>query len=148
MQTSYDRKTPSSSKQSTRVLKPSPNGESSARSIKDEIFGYVVEPRNFIIVLALVNLLFATTVILWITHSMNKRLIRIVRHMKKVKHQNFDTIKQADSMDEIGQLTREFNRMTLRIRSLINDVYVRDLQKKELALQKRNAQLNALAKSD
>lgn len=111
---------------------------------KDEIFGYVVEPRNFIIVLALVNLLFATAVIIWITHSMNKRLIRIVRHMKRVKHQNFDTIKQVDSMDEIGQLTREFNRMTLRIRSLIKDVYVRDLQKKELALQKRNAQLNAL----
>lgn len=111
---------------------------------QDEIFSYVVEPRNFIIVLALVNLLFATTVILWITRSMNRRLIRIVRHMKKVKNQNFDTIRQADSMDEIGQLTREFNRMTLRIQSLINDVYVRDLQKKELALQKRNAQLNAL----
>ena len=64
--------------------------------------------------------------------------------MKKVRNQNFDTIKDHEYRDEIGQLTREFNRMTLRIKNLIDDVYIRDLQKKELELQNRNAQLNAL----
>lgn len=111
---------------------------------EQEVFGQVRQSRSFIVLLAAINVLFATIVIAWITRSIHVRLIRIFRHMKKVKNQHFDPIKDGDYMDEIGQLTKEFNRMTLRIKNLINDVYVRDLQKTELELQKRNAQLNAL----
>jgi two-component system sensor histidine kinase YesM len=64
--------------------------------------------------------------------------------MKKVKNQNFDTIKEAEYHDEIGQLTSEFNRMTLQVKTLIDDVYVADIQKKSLELERRKAQLNAL----
>lgn len=115
-----------------------------ARIDEQEVFGQVQRSRDFIVILAVINFLFATVVIAWIFRSMNTRLTRIVRHMKKVRNQNFDTIKDHEYRDEIGQLTREFNRMTLRIKNLIDDVYIRDLQKKELELQNRNAQLNAL----
>src|SRR5690606_33078744 len=53
-------------------------------------------------------------------------------------------IKTKETLDEIGQLTSEFNRMTLQIKSLINDVYVADIQKKNLEIERRRAQLNAL----
>lgn len=111
---------------------------------EDEVFREVRKSREFIIWLAAVNLLFPTMIIIWVTRSLNVRLINILRHMKKVKNQQFDTIKQAESRDEIGQLTGEFNRMTLQIKSLINDVYVADIQKKNLELERRKAQLNAL----
>ncbi|WP_370570239.1 sensor histidine kinase [Paenibacillus sp. JCM 10914] len=64
--------------------------------------------------------------------------------MKKVKNQNYDIIEDAETRDEIGQLSGEFNRMTLQLERLINDVYVADIQKKNLELQRRHAQLNAL----
>lgn len=61
-----------------------------------------------------------------------------------MKHQQFEPIKQPETSDEIGQLTAEFNRMTLTIHRLINDVYVADIEHKNLELQRRHAQLNAL----
>lgn len=114
------------------------------RISEDEVFREVRQSRNFVIVLTCLNILLPTLIIIWITRSMNVRLVRILKHMKKVKNQHFEIIKDAESRDEIGQLTGEFNRMTLQIQSLINNVYVADIQKKDLELQRRHAQLNAL----
>lgn len=111
---------------------------------EDEVFHEVRQSRDFVILLTCINILLPTAVIIWITRSMNVRLISILKHMKKVKNQHFDTIKDDSSRDEIGQLTGEFNRMTLQIKSLINDVYVTDIQKKNLEIERRHAQLNAL----
>lgn len=111
---------------------------------EEEVFRDVRESREYVVWMALFNLLFSTIIIIWITRSMNVRLVRILRHMKKVKNQKFETIKEADSRDEIGQLTGEFNRMTLQIKSLIDDVYIADIQKKTLEIERRQAQLNAL----
>lgn len=111
---------------------------------EDEVFSEVRKSREFVIWLAAVNLFLSTMIIVWITRSMNVRLVNIVRHMKKVKNQQFDTIQQPATQDEIGQLTGEFNRMTMQIRSLISDVYVADIQKKALELERRRAQLHAL----
>ncbi|WP_168121315.1 sensor histidine kinase [Paenibacillus sp. HB172176] len=111
---------------------------------ENEVFENVRNSRNFVIYLAIVNIVLPTLIILWITRNLTIRLIRILRHMKKVKNQNFDTINQVETRDEIGQLTEEFNRMTLQIRSLISDVYVADIHRKDLEIQNRKSQLHAL----
>ncbi|RKP51727.1 sensor histidine kinase [Cohnella endophytica] len=112
---------------------------------EEEVLKEVYKSRDFIVVLACINIILPTLIILGITRSLNIRLVRILRHMKKVKNQNFDTIKEGESdEDEIGQLTGEFNRMTLQVKSLIDDVYLADIQKKTLELERRQAQLNAL----
>ncbi|TFE25420.1 sensor histidine kinase [Cohnella luojiensis] len=112
---------------------------------EEEVLRELHKSRDFIFVLASINIILPTLIILWITRSLNVRLVRILRHMKKVKNQNFDTIKKGElDEDEIGQLTGEFNRMTLQVKSLIDDVYVADIQKKTLELERRQAQLNAL----
>ncbi|XEC93967.1 sensor histidine kinase [Paenibacillus tarimensis] len=92
----------------------------------------------------MLNIVIPTLIIVWFTRSLNQRLVRILKHMKKVKNRFFETIKQPESKDEIGQLTAEFNRMTLQIKSLIQDVYQADIQKKELELKRNQAQLHAL----
>ncbi|WP_438348633.1 sensor histidine kinase [Paenibacillus sp. FA6] len=114
------------------------------RATKEEVFKEVHQSRNFIILITIINTLLPTCIIIWVTRSLNVRIIRILKHMKRVKNQHFDIIKEDHSQDEIGQLTEEFNRMTLQIANLINDVYVADIQKKDLEIQRRNAQLNAL----
>lgn len=99
---------------------------------------------SFLIYLACVNFVLPSIIIATISRSLHVRLVRILRHMKKVKNQNFQTIPYEEAWDEIGQLTGEFNRMTERINSLINDVYVADIQKKNLELKQQKAQLHAL----
>ncbi|MFC5470842.1 sensor histidine kinase [Cohnella suwonensis] len=111
---------------------------------EEEVLLEVRKSRKFIVYVTCINIVIPTLIILWITRSLNVRLIRILRHMKKVKNQHFDTIDHKEHVDEIGQLTSEFNRMTLQVKSLIDDVYVADIQKKSLELERRQAQLNAL----
>ncbi|PZD94485.1 sensor histidine kinase [Paenibacillus sambharensis] len=104
----------------------------------------VYKSGTFVIYLACINFLLPSLIIAGISRSIHVRLVRILRYMKRVKHQHFETIPEEDSKDEIGQLTFAFNRMTETINSLINDVYVADIQKKDLEIKQRQAQLHAL----
>ncbi|SFE44559.1 two-component system, sensor histidine kinase YesM [Paenibacillus catalpae] len=99
---------------------------------------------SFVIYLALINFVLPSLIIAALSRSIHVRLVKIVKHMKKVKNQHFETIPLDGSRDEIGQLTGEFNRMTERIDNLITDVYLADIQKKDLEIRQRQAQLHAL----
>lgn len=111
---------------------------------KSEIMQEVQSSRQFVLWIALINILVATTIIIIISRSITSRLGFILKHMKRVKNQHFDVISKREARDEIGQLTSEFNRMTQQIGSLINDVYVADIKEKDMELEQRHAQLNAL----
>jgi len=111
---------------------------------EDEVFREVHKSREFIVWMALINLMFSTMIIFWVSRSMNVRLVNILRHMKKVKNQQFVPIEDQETHDEIGQLQREFNRMILQIKSLIHDVYIADIHRKTLEIERRKAQFNAL----
>ncbi|GMK37567.1 histidine kinase [Paenibacillus sp. CCS19] len=109
-----------------------------------EVVKEVRKSRDFILWSGCIMIIIPTAIILIITRSINLRVVQILKHMKKVKTQSFESIDEEESRDEIGQLTLEFNRMTLQIRTLIDDVYVADIQKKSLELERKVAQLNAL----
>ncbi|MCC3379660.1 sensor histidine kinase [Paenibacillus farraposensis] len=127
------------------VLMNSLNGWSIVAAMpEDEVLYEMQTSRNFVLLLTCANMLLPTLIIIWITRSLNVRIHRILKHMKKVKNQRFELIPGTVSRDEIGQLTGEFNRMTLKIKRLINDVYVADIQRKNVEIQRRHAQLNAL----
>ncbi len=100
--------------------------------------------RLLIFLFASINFIVPSFVIIYITSSLHVRLLRILRKMKKVKNQQFDIIEGVEYKDEIGQLTSEFNRMSKKIKDLINDVYIANLQKKDLELKSKQAQLSAL----
>lgn len=109
-----------------------------------DILREVRKSGSFILYLAVLNFLLPTLIIVVISRSIHDRLVRILKYMKKVKNQQFEPIPFEDSRDEIGQLTGEFNRMTARIDNLITDVYMADIQKKDLEIRQRQAQLHAL----
>lgn len=111
---------------------------------EESVLKEVRKSRSFVIWLACINFVLPSIIIAAMSRSIHVRLVRILRHMKKVKAQNFQTIPSEEARDEIGQLTIEFNRMTETINSLINEVYVADIQKKNLELKQQQAQLHAL----
>lgn len=109
-----------------------------------EIYRELRQPLHLVILLACLNIILPTWIIIWTTRNIHVRLAHVLEHMRKVKLQRFEPIRQPETSDEIGQLTAEFNRMTTTINRLINDVYMADIQHKNLELQRRHAQLNAL----
>ncbi|MFC9709003.1 sensor histidine kinase [Paenibacillus sp. NPDC056933] len=118
----------------------------SLQGVMDEeiVLQEVRKSRSFVVWLACINFVLPSIIIAAMSRSLHVRLVRILKHMKKVKTQNFQTIPPEDARDEIGQLTMEFNRMTETIHNLINEVYVADIQKKDLELKQQQAQLHAL----
>lgn len=111
---------------------------------EEQILHEVRQSGQFIVILALINFVFPTIIITTISSSIHTRVKKILRHMKNVKGKNFEQIPYDRARDEIGELSVEFNRMVERIDNLINDVYVADIQKKELEIRQRQAQLHAL----
>ncbi|WP_224724198.1 sensor histidine kinase [Paenibacillus vietnamensis] len=111
---------------------------------EDKVLEEVRKSRAFVYYLALANILIPSLLIAWIMKSLSSRLVGLLKHIKKVKHGSFQTVAHGDYRDEIGQLTSEFNRMTLQIKSLIDDVYIADIQRKDLELKRNQAQLHAL----
>lgn len=104
----------------------------------------VRKSRSFVILLACINFFVPSAIIAFISRSLHVRLVQLLRYMKKVKNQNFQTIPHEEARDEIGQLTNEFNKMTERINDLINHVYIANIQRKDLELKQQQAQLHAL----
>ncbi|AIQ39282.1 membrane protein [Paenibacillus sp. FSL R5-0912] len=108
------------------------------------ILSDVRQSGQFILWFAGINFIVPTIVILIISRSIHTRIKSILKHMKSVKGNNFELIPYHRERDEVGELAVEFNRMSIRIENLINDVYVAEIQKKELELRQRQAQLHAL----
>jgi two-component system sensor histidine kinase YesM len=104
----------------------------------------VRQSGQFILWFALINFLAPTIIITMISRSIHTRIQDILKHMKSVRGKNFDRIPYNRERDEVGEIAVEFNRMSERIENLINDVYVADIQKKELEIRQRQAQLHAL----
>lgn len=111
---------------------------------ENEVIREVRKSRDFILISACLMMILPTLVIVIITRSFNVRIVKILKHMKKVRSQNFEVIPVTDFRDEIGQLSLGFNRMILQIKSLIDDVYIAEIQKKSMELERSKAQLNAL----
>ncbi|HIW33970.1 MAG TPA: sensor histidine kinase [Candidatus Paenibacillus intestinavium] len=111
---------------------------------EEQILSEVSQTAQFIVLLAIINFVVPTMIITMISSSIHVRVKKILSHMKKVKGKNFEQIPYDRARDEIGELSVEFNRMIERIDNLINDVYVADIQKKDLEIRQRQAQLHAL----
>lgn len=98
----------------------------------------------FIVCITIVVVSMSTFLILIIVRSYNYRLKKLSKHMMGVKNQNFELIQIAEGKDEIGELIISFNMMTSKINTLVNDVYKLQLKKKDLEIQRVQAELKFL----
>lgn len=104
----------------------------------------MLQMRMYAAVLATTVTLLTSCFIYIMLRSYNYRVKRLSRHMQKVTNEKFELIRIDEGRDEIGGLIRNFNRMTARITSLINDVYKLEIQKKNLEMERVRAELNFL----
>lgn len=104
----------------------------------------MLEMRLFVGILAAAITFFTSVFIYVMLRSYHYRVKRLSRHMQKVTNEKFDLIRIDEGRDEIGGLIRNFNRMTARINSLINNVYKLEIQQKNLEMERVRAELNFL----
>lgn len=88
--------------------------------------------------------LISTFLVCIIVRSYNYRLKKLLKHIMGVKNENFDLIKIDEGKDEIGELILSFNMMASKMNTLINDVYKLQLKKKDLEIQRVQAELKLL----
>ncbi len=110
----------------------------------EKIYKEIHYSKAFVFYLTILNLLIPSVIIFAISRSLHTRIRRVLKYIKKMENERFETIQTDVYRDEIGQLTQAFNRMSYKIKRLIQDVYVASIQKKELELKRKQAQLEAL----
>lgn len=100
--------------------------------------------KRIIVCLLILNLLIPTIVILIVSYSITNRLSLLTLHLKKVKNGDFDTIDMEIGTDEIGTVINNFNLMVIKIKELIDVIFKKEIEQKELELAKNRAELKAL----
>lgn len=109
-----------------------------------QVSNAMLDMRLFVAISAAVVSLIASIFIYVMLRSYNYRVKRLSRHMQKVTNEKFELIHMDEGHDEIGGLIQNFNLMTARINSLINNVYKLEIQKKSLEMERVQAELNFL----
>lgn len=111
---------------------------------RNYIFKESLKSNIFITLITFIVTLISSFLIYIIVRSYNYRLKKLLKYIRKVGNQNFDLIEIAEGKDEIGELILSFNMMTSKINTLINDVYKLQLKRKDLEIQKVQAELKFL----
>ncbi len=83
--------------------------------------------------------------ILVLSRSVTSRLRSLSRHMRKVEREDFSPLNLGtQTNDELGHLIEDFNLMARKIDALINSGYKLEIERQQLLLARRQAELGAL----
>ncbi len=108
---------------------------------KDELFGRINAIKSTIAIVIGLCILSLVIVAVWFSNNLSNPIRTIIRHMARVESGNFDTQVQVRSADEIGMLARGFNKMTDRLQSYIDEVYVAQIKQKQAELTALKSQI-------
>jgi len=111
---------------------------------EEKVYMAMKQSRNFILLLAFISIFISGILVYIILSSYNYRIKRLSSHMSKFGEGQMDIISLNEGKDEIGQLINNFNKMAKRINNLINDVYKLEIQKRDLELERVQAEINFL----
>ncbi|MBE7036883.1 MAG: sensor histidine kinase [Ruminococcaceae bacterium] len=119
-----------------------------------KIVGYIdeaaiegIDAKNFFFLLGIIFCIIAVTlfVIFAVSLSMTRRFTKITQCMNNIENHIFEPIdEEGVGKDEIAQLVYSTNRLTLKLKRLIEEVYEAEIKQKEAELGKQNAELKAL----
>jgi two-component system sensor histidine kinase YesM len=95
-----------------------------------------------VIIVAFISIAVATLVLFVIANSIKDRLEIVSRHLRGVAKENLDIIQYETGEDEIGELIRQYNKSTIRIKNLIEEVYESEIAKTKAELKALQSQVN------
>ncbi|SFK78318.1 two-component system, sensor histidine kinase YesM [Paenibacillus sp. 1_12] len=104
---------------------------------KEEMFLAVERIIRSIIIVICVCMISLITVAIWFSNRFSGPIRSLTRQMAKMESGNLDIQVTVLSNDEVGLLARGFNKMVIRLKSFIDEVYVAQIKQKQ-------AELNAL----
>jgi two-component system sensor histidine kinase YesM len=107
------------------------------------ILGKTNEIVRYSLLVCLGSVTIAVFFIIIFSNTLTKKIKILVNTMSKVRDGNMDISIMSEDKDEIGELSRSFDSMLKRINTLINKVYVQDLEVKELEIRRKEAELQA-----
>ncbi len=122
--------------------------------IKWKVAGYIdqapiegIDAKNVMLLLIMIFCIIALTliVIYAVSLSITRRFNKITHCMKNIENHVFESIEEEGvGQDEIAQLVYSTNKLTGKLKNLIEEVYEAELKQKEAELGKQNAELKAL----
>jgi two-component system sensor histidine kinase YesM len=96
------------------------------------------------LLLVFINLILPSIMMIIFYKSINTRLNTVTDFIRNRKENDFSTIDITPAKDEIGILISSFNKMNTRNKMLIEDVYETNIQKQNVLIEKKQAEINAL----
>jgi len=108
----------------------------------DELTREAEISRRMMIVVILVGLILAFIIVSIASMKITEPINKLSRLMQKVEEGNMDVLVNINRKDEIGTLGRSFNSMTRKLKTLIEEVYVNKLSRKEAELKALQAHIN------
>ncbi|PYE47291.1 sensor histidine kinase [Paenibacillus barcinonensis] len=100
------------------------------------------EMLTFTMGLALLCMAAVATLAVLISYRVTRPLIRLKHHMIRVERGDFSQRVAHYSNDELGQISRGFNRMMEEIHRLFHEVYLLQIQEREAELSALQSQIN------
>jgi two-component system, sensor histidine kinase YesM len=108
---------------------------------KDVLFNKINGIKGAIAVVIGLCILSLVAVAFWFSRNLSHPIRNITKHMSRVESGNFDTQVEIRASDEIGMLARGFNKMTDRLKSYIDEVYVAQIKQKQAELTALKSQI-------
>lgn len=109
---------------------------------QDKLMGDATRIRNVTVLSAFAIIGFALLISMIFTFTLTKPLRSLVRLMKTVQTGNLEVTFPVRGRDEIGLVGSAFNRMIVRVKSLVDDVYLAGQRKNEAELEALQNQIN------
>lgn len=111
----------------------------------DTIMSDINRTVRYILLICLATAGITVIMILLFSFKLTSRLRSLTESMRKIKKEDsLEFFSGYDDRDEIGELSRSFEEMIKRLNNLINEVYLTKLKVKDLELEKKEAEINAL----
>lgn len=108
----------------------------------DSLMSNVKRAFSRLSAVGLVTGLVAIVLIYAMTRLYTKRIERLLQMTRRIEREDFDVQPGHPSHDELGQLSFAMGKMAGRMKALINEVYKKEISKKEAEMNMLQAQIN------
>lgn len=106
---------------------------------------FALEQRTFLrlsLIMVLVSIFLVVLISIFVSKTMTKPIIRIVRHVKNIQAGDFSVNPDIEAEDEIGQIGKAINGMAVSISRLLEDNREKERAAKDLELEVLQSQIN------
>lgn len=109
---------------------------------KRELLANSSSTRDRMLIISVLFCAAAVVLIVAVTHFMTRNLLRLQRALRGIGKDNVDMKIRIQSNDEIGQIYKQFNAMTIRIQKLIAEVQATERKRSKAEIRALQAQIN------